>query len=167
MKRVVMTFCVAFIACSLAAATPPPPIPKKPSDSGWAVTMSKVKDKSLLLRVRRGIPDGVQPEKYPRAIEMHWKYTPDSQGMPDAKVAAQIYKLEATIDPIQGDRLGYVMMIVTGSGERTWLWYVSDPKAFGAELNQLLPGHPFPITLNAGANEPDWKTYRAMREKVK
>ena len=48
----------------------------------------------------------------------------------------------------------------------TWLWYVADPKAFGAELNRLIPGHPYPITLNATGKEPDWTTYRAMREKV-
>jgi len=85
---------------------------------------------SLLLRVRKEIPDGVQPEKYPKAIEMHWKYAPDSPGDAGCEVAAQITSSKATIDPIQGDHLGYVMMIVMGAGERTWLWYVADPKAF-------------------------------------
>ena len=99
----------------------------------------------------------MQPAKYPNAVEMHWKYAPDSKGMPPEKVVTQIAKFEATLDPLQGDRVGYLMMIVTGSGERTWLWYAADPKAFAKELNQLIPGHPFPITLNAAAKEPDFR----------
>ena len=86
--------------------------------------------------------------------------------MPAESVDSQIAKFEAAIDPIQGDRAGYLMTIVTGSGERTWLWYVADPKIFASALNRLVPGHPFPITLQAVGKEPDWKTYRALREKM-
>jgi hypothetical protein len=167
MKRIAVAVCAVLIASAVAAAistVPPPKIDKGPNIS-WLISTTKVKDKLLLLKVRNEIPPQVQPAKYPHTIEMHWKYAPDAKGMPAEKVVTQIAKFEAALDPIQGDRIGYLMMIVTGTGERTWLWYVSDPKAFGAALNRLIPGHPFPITLNAAAVEPDWKTYRAMRQK--
>ena len=164
MKRIVVTLCAALIASALVATETP--APAKPANNGWLVTESKQHDKLLLLKVRKEIPSYALPSKYPNAIEMHWKYTPDPLGMPAEKVVTQIAKFEAAVDPIQGDHIGYVMMIVTGSGERTWLWYVAEPRIFAAALNRLIPGHPFPITLNAGANEPDWKTYRAMRQKI-
>jgi Family of unknown function (DUF695) len=165
MKRIAVVLGLALIASSLIAATPAP-VPDKGPNNGWIVTTSKQHDHLLLLKVRAEVPADVQPAKYPNAVEMHWKYVPDSKGMPAEKVITQIAKFEATLDPLQGDRVGYLMMIVTGSGERTWLWYAADPKAFATELNQLIPGHPFPITLNAAAKEPDWKTYRALREKI-
>jgi uncharacterized protein DUF695 len=164
MKRIAVALCAALIASALIAAVPP--TPNRGPNIGWVVTTSKQADKLLLLKVRNEVPPDAQPAKYPNAIEMHWKYAPDATGMPAEKVVTQIAKFEAAVDPIQGDHVGYLMMIVTGKGERTWLWYVSDPKAFAKELNQLIPGHPFPITLTTAAKEPDWKTYRAMREKI-
>jgi len=164
MKRIAVALCTALTASALIAAVPAPP--NRGPNIGWVVTTSKQDDSLLLLKVRNEVPPTVQPAKYPNAIEMHWKYAPDSKGMPAEKVVGQIAKFEAAVDPIQGDHLGYLMMIVTGKGERTWLWYVADPKAFAAELNRLVPGHPYPIALNIAAKEPDWKTYRAMREKI-
>jgi len=168
MKRIAVAVCAALIASAVAAAVPTITAPaNKGPNIGWLVSTTKAgeKDKVLLLKVRNEIPPDVQTAKYSKAIEMHWKYAPDAKGMPAEKVVSQIAKLEAALDPIQGDRIGYLMMVVTGTGERTWLWYVADPKAFGAALNRLIPGHPYPITLNAAAVEPDWKTYRAMRQK--
>jgi hypothetical protein len=164
MKRIAAALGVALIASVLAAATPSI---DKPPNIGWVATITKEQGNLFSVKVRNAIPADAQPAKYPNAIEMHWKYPPDDKGLPSATVLTQIAKLEATLDPIQGDRVAYLMMIVTGNGERTWLWYVADPRAFGAALNRLIPGHPFPITLNATGQEPDWKTYRAMREKVK
>jgi hypothetical protein len=163
MKRIAVAIGAAFITSALVAATP---APAKQTNIGWVATVSKQGNSLLSVKVRNDIPPDAQPAKYPNAIEMHWKYAPDAKGLPSEKVVSQIAKLEATLDPIQGDRVGYLMMIVTGAGERTWLWYVSDPKAFAASLNHLIPGHPFPITLSAAGKDPDWKTYRAMREKV-
>jgi len=164
MKRIAVALGAMLIASALMAAVPPPP--NHGPNIGWVVTTSKKDSDLLLLKVRNEVPPDAQPAKYPNAIEMHWKYTPDDKGMPSPKVVTQIAKFEAAVDPIQGDHLGYLMMIVTGKGERTWLWYVADAKAFAKELNHLIPGHPFPITLNAAAKEPDWKTYREMREKI-
>jgi len=173
MKRIAVALCAALFASALIADTPQPkktpiaaPIDKGPNVS-WLVTFSKQADNLLLLKVRNEVPPDAQPAKFPTAIEMHWKYAPDAKGMPADKVVTQIAKFEAAVDPIQGDHLGYLMMIVTGKGERTWLWYVADPKAFAAELNRLIPGHPYPITLSAGSKEPDWNTYRAMRQKIR
>src|SRR5882672_8190391 len=104
MKRIAVFLCAALIASALIAATPvPAPVPDKGPNNGWIVTTSKQHDQLLLLKVRS---------------EMPAKYAPDSKGMPAEKVVAQIAKFEATLDPIQGDRVGYLMMIVTGSGER-------------------------------------------------
>jgi hypothetical protein len=165
MKRIAVAVCAALIASAVIAATPVTSPVNKGPNIGWLLSTTKAKDQLLLLKVRNEIPPEVQTAKYAHTIEMHWKYAPDAKGMPAEKVVTQIAKFEAAVDPIQGDHVGYLMMVVTGTGERTWLWYVSDPKAFSAALNRLIPGHPFPITINAAAVEPDWKTYRAMRQK--
>jgi hypothetical protein len=164
MKRMAMALGAALIASTLMADTPVPP---KPPNIGWVSTMSTQKGTSLLVSVRNQVPSDVKPAAYPKIVEIHWKYAPDDKGMPANLVITQMARLEAAVDPIQGDRLGYLMMIVTGGGERVWLWYVSDPKAFAADLNRLIPDHPFPITLHAAAIEPDWQTYRLMRDKIK
>jgi Family of unknown function (DUF695) len=164
MKRIAVMLCAMLLASALVAADTP--VPAKPANAGWLVTESKLHDKLLLLKVRNEIPSSAKPAQFPNVIEMHWKYAPDSLGMPAERVVSQIARFEAAVDPIQGDRVGYLMMIVTGNGERTWFWYVADPKIFAAALNRLIPGHPFPITLNAAATEPDWKTYRHLREKI-
>ncbi len=163
MKRIAVALIVATTALAIRAAVP---AISSQSNNGWVVITSKQHDKLLLLKVRKEIPADVHPASYPTAIEMHWKYAPDANGMPAEKVVGQIAKFEAAIGPIEGDRVGYLTMIVTGTGERTWLWYTADPKAFARELNRLLPGHPYPIALNVGAKEADWQTYRAMRTKV-
>jgi len=162
MKRITVALCAALITSALAAVTPA----ANPPNLGWFVAASNKNGKFVVVKVRKEIPADAKPAQYPNLIEMHWKYAPDTQGMPAEIVISQMAKLDAAIDPIQGDHVGYLMMTITGNGERTWIWYVNDPKAFGAELNRLIPGHPFPITLNADASEPDWKTYRDAREKV-
>jgi hypothetical protein len=162
MKRITVALCAALITSALVAATPAANTP----NLGWFVAASNKNGKFVVVKVRKEIPADAKPAQYPNLIEMHWKYAPDTQGMPAEVVILQMAKLDAAIDPIQGDHVGYLMMTITGNGERTWIWYVNDPKAFGAELNRLIPGHPFPITLNADASEPDWKTYRDAREKV-
>jgi hypothetical protein len=164
MKRIAVALCAAFLASALTAATP---ATAKQANGGWVTTISKQQGNLLSVKVRSDVPGDAQPAKYPNAIEMHWKYPPDPKGLPSEKVLSQIAKLEAALDPIQGDKVGYLMMIVTGAGERTWLWYVADPKAFTASLNRLIPGHPFPITLSAAGKDANWTTYRTMREKVK
>jgi hypothetical protein len=164
MKGVPAILCAAIVATTLgapvaAAATPP-------ANFGWLVNESKQNDKPVRWKVRGDIPPGALPAQYPSLIEMHWKYTPDAMGMPAQDVTADLARLEAAIDPIQGDRIAYLMVVVTGNGMRSWLWYAADPKAFASAMNRLIPGHPFPVTLHLGPNEPDWKTYRTMREKV-
>jgi hypothetical protein len=116
MKRIAVALFAALIASALTAATPASvPVPDKGPNNGWIVNTSKQHDHLLLLKVRSEVPADVQPSKYPNALEMHWKYTPDAKGMPSEKVVTQIAKFEATLDPLQGDRVGYLMMIVTGS----------------------------------------------------
>jgi Family of unknown function (DUF695) len=163
MKRIAVALSAALMATSLVAGTP---IPAKGPNLGWVVGSSNKNGQFVVVKVRNEIPPDVKPGQYPNVIEMHWKYSPDAQGMPVEKVVLQMTKLEAAVDPIQGDHVGYLMMVVTGNGERMWVWYVADPKEFGAALNRLIPGHPFPISLNADGSEPDWKTYRAARGKI-
>jgi hypothetical protein len=134
-----------------------------PGNFGWLNYETTKGDKVVRMKVRNEIPPAAMPAQYPNLIEMHWKYAPDAKGMPSPEIMTELARLEAATDPIQGDRVAYVMAVATGNGERTWLWYAGDPKVFAAALNDLLPGHPFPITLHLGAKEPDWKTYRAMR----
>jgi len=163
MKRLIVVACAAVLVQTANAQTA---LEVKPDNLGWIVTTAKRNEKPLLLKVRNEVPAGVQPATYPNVIEMRWKYAPDPNGLPAQNVITDILKFEAAIDPIHGDRAGYLMMIVTGEGERRWLWYVADPKIFAAALNRLVPGHPFPITLEAAGSEPDWKTYRTEREKL-
>jgi hypothetical protein len=134
-----------------------------PGNLGWLTYDTTKGDKVVRMKVRNEIPPAATPAQYPNLVEMHWKYAPDAKGMPPQEVLTELARLEAATDPIQGDRVAYLMMVATGNGERMWLWYAADPKTFTAALNSLIPGHPFPITLRLGAAEPDWKTYRAMR----
>jgi hypothetical protein len=156
MKQIAAILSATLIASTIAAATTPPNL-------GWLKFESKVSDKVLMWKVRNETPPAVSPAQYPNRIEMHWKYTPDAAGMPSPDAEANFARLEAAMDPVQGDHVAYLMMIVTGNGDRTWFWYAGDPKAFAAALNDLLPGHPYPITLHLGGNEPDWKTYQTLR----
>jgi hypothetical protein len=156
----------ALIVTSAAGAdTPAPP---KPPNIGWVAASLKLKnaEKLVLMQVRNEIPSDASPASYPTMVEIHWKFEPDAQGMPPERIATQQDRFQADLDPIQGDHLGYLMMIATGNGERIWVWYVADPKTFGDALNRLIPGHPFPVTVNVAASEPDWKRYRAMRERI-
>lgn len=164
MKQIAAILCATLVSSALAADDL---TIAKPSNLGWLAFDSKKSDKVLRLKVRNEVPPAATPAKYPNPIEMHWKYTPDATGMPAESVTAEFARLEAAIDPIQGDKVAYLMIVATGNGERTWLWYTADPKAFAAALNSLVPGHLYPVTLHLGPAEPDWKTYRAMREKAR
>src|SRR6266851_5395026 len=106
MKRFAVAFGTAFIASVLTAETP---APAKPVNIGWVTTITKLHDNLLSVKVRDNIAADAQPAKYPNAIEMHWKYVPDEKGLPTARVLSQFAKLEADLDPIQGDRIGYLM----------------------------------------------------------
>jgi len=152
------TILASLLFASVAAAA-------TPGNFSWLTYETTKADKVVKMKVRSEIPPGATPAQYPNLIEMHWKYTPGATGMPAPALLTEFARLEAAIDPIQGDRVAYLMIVATGNGDRTWLWYAADPKTFTAALNNLLPGHPFPITLHLAANESDWRTYLATRGK--
>src|SRR5450631_2517124 len=103
MKRIAVALYAALVASALVAAdTPAPP---KPPNIGWLVTQLKMRDKAFFVKVRNEVPESVLPAKYPNAIEVRWKYAPDSLGMPSESVVSEIARFEAAIDPIQGDHL--------------------------------------------------------------
>ena len=59
------------------------------------------------------------------------------------------------------DRLdkGHLVLVVTGSGTKTWNWYVKDLTSWKAEFNEALQNRPiFPISISVEI-QPKWSLF--------
>ncbi|MDE6765284.1 MAG: DUF695 domain-containing protein, partial [Duncaniella sp.] len=96
-------------------------------------------------------------------IEVTWKYTPASDGMPSEEESETMEKVqEALQEVLRKDPVAVLTGIYTGDGSRDWVFYSLSTHIFGKKLNEALEPFPLlPITVYC-ENDPQWEEYDEM-----
>jgi hypothetical protein len=137
---------------------------RKPKDIGgqeqWAIAQGNENNCFILVRYRRETPREANISKYPRLINIYWRYAPiNEKGMPESDDYERMLGLEAELEALETPQLGFLVLSITGNSRKEWVWYVQSDQAFIHALNsQLLGKAPFPIEIEA-SDDKGWSKY--------
>ena len=132
-------------------------------DSGWSIATSEDNGKPLIFRIRNEPPPFVNQSNFPHLLAISWSFGSANNGMPSPEENARMAELEDLLDVgLEGEKVAFLTVAVTGNGVREWQWYASDRDAVMESINKTL-GHldPFPIEISF-QDDPDWQGYNGF-----
>ena len=134
------------------------------SDNQWSVAQAERNGQPLLIRYRSQRPAGVKPASYPCLISATWSYQANEVGLPASEETERMAQFEDAVDDALASVLevspsAYLMVVLTGNGERDWLWYSREEAETMRQVNQALKGHkPYPVQF-AVQQDRTWRAY--------
>jgi hypothetical protein len=130
----------------------------------WNVAQAEKNGKPLLIRYRSQRPDGVERAAFPFLLSATWSYQPDEFGLPSAEEMALMDKFEdALAASLEGSQTAHLMVVLTTSGERDWLWYTCGEDKAMNQVNQALKGHKrYPVEF-AVQKDRAWRAYTQFK----
>jgi hypothetical protein len=130
------------------------------ADDQWSVAQLEKNGKPLLVRYRNERPQGVETVAFPFLLSATWAYQPNEFALPSADEMELMDKFEdALASALETSRTAHLMVILTGNGERDWLWYTSGEAQAMRHVNQALKGHkPYPVQFSV-QKDRGWKAH--------
>jgi hypothetical protein len=113
---------------------------------------------------RDELDEFVRSGKFKERVEITWKYTPESKGMPSDREAEVMENVQETLrKAMEKDKLAILTAVYTGGGEKVWIYYTRTARVFGERLNDaLVPGFEMlPISIYTEL-DPEWEEYIDM-----
>jgi hypothetical protein len=141
---------------------------KMPAEERWLLAKSEEANLPMIYRIRQETPPGIRLQEFPFLVNIHWHYENVlHNGFPPEDVLLRMNELEEHLDQIEADKIGFMVISVTGNCRKEWVWYAADKRIFVEKLNSVLEGlAPFPIGL-ATAEDPAWESYKSLLAEVK
>ena len=134
----------------------------------WFTALAENEDTTYtFISGRAGIEDFIRSGKFKERIEITWKYSADSKGLPaDDKEAELMEEVEERLRlAMEKNKLAILTGIYTGQGQRQWVYIARNTGAFGELLNQTLQVYPqqLPIEIYA-EKDPENLEYKELLE---
>ena len=131
----------------------------------WTSPTISENGNTVIVTGRRDIDEFRNNPKFKIRIEVTFKYTGDSTGMPDYETSLQMEEAHnALVSAFEKDPVAVLTGVYTGDGERNWVFYTLSTNIFGRKLNEALASLPvLPITIYA-ENDPEWNEYSEMKQ---
>ncbi len=133
---------------------------QSPAEDRWSVAQAEKNGKPLLIRFRSERPQGVEPGAFPFLLSATWAYRANEAGLPGPEEMALMDKFEDALQSgLEAAQTAYLMVVLTGAGERDWLWYTCGEAEAMRQVNQALKGHkPYPVEFSV-QKDRGWKAY--------
>jgi hypothetical protein len=124
----------------------------------WFTATGEEEGKPLIFRSR--IKVAIKESDYPNLVTVYWDYEPDDEsGMPSEETNEAQISFENTLESLDSEAFGHLMLVVTGNERKEWYWYVSDVETWMKKFNELLTNHSeYPIEIE-NSFESDWALY--------
>lgn len=144
-----------------------PADPDAPEDTrGWMVVQFfNEEGEPLMARIKQYEADFPR-DRYPHRIDVFWPASEDAEnGVPtQADIDAMAVfenRLCATLEP---DRQSTLSLVITGGGEREWVFHTEDPQEFLSRLSAMPhdEGGRYPIEIQH-EEDPGWALFDAYR----
>ncbi len=129
----------------------------------WTAPAESESGRLIMVTGRKDVEKFRSNPRFGIRIEVTWKYTPASDGMPSEEESETMEKVqEALQEVLRKDPVAVLTGIYTGDGSRDWVFYSLSTHIFGKKLNEALEPFPlFPITVYC-ENDPQWEEYDEM-----
>lgn len=137
----------------------------KLSDKWFTALSENEKGDLITIYGREELEEFVTSGKFKERVEVTWKYTPDTKGLPSDNEAELMENVEIALRKVmEKDKLAILSSVYTGGGERIWVFYTRTSRVFGEKLNDVLKDFELlPISLYVEI-DPEWEEYKDMYE---
>lgn len=129
----------------------------------WTLAMEDVEKKKLIYRIRRTVPEFACKTKFFRLFLTLWEYVPANEvGLPDSDDAARMLEVEHQLKAaFEGQKEGFLAVVVTGDGVREWQWYVRNWDVAMALVDKTLSSEEAFAVVHYSPQEEDrdWSVY--------
>lgn len=135
--------------------------PQSCTDQRWSVAEAQKNGKPLIVRYRSKRPEGVAPANYPFLLSATWSYQPATPaGLPSEQDVELMSRFEDALESaLESSGSAYLMVVLTGNGDRDWLWYSRGKEDSMRQVNRALKGHkPYPVQFSVQP-DPRWRAY--------
>src|SRR4026209_848425 len=107
------------------------------ADDPWSVAQHEKNGKPFVVSYRTERPQGIQTAAFPFLLSATWTYQPDEFGLAAAEGMERMDKIEdALASALETSQTAYLMVILTGNGERDWLWYTTGEEVAMRQVNR-------------------------------
>ncbi|MDE5725771.1 MAG: DUF695 domain-containing protein [Duncaniella sp.] len=129
----------------------------------WTAPAESESGRLIMVTGRKDVEKFRSNPRFGIRIEVTWKYTPASDGMPSEEESETMEQVqEALQEVLRKDPVAVLTGIYTGDGSRDWVFYSLSTHIFGKKLNEALEPFPLlPITVYC-ENDPQWEEYDEM-----
>jgi hypothetical protein len=137
---------------------------QSPADDLWNVAQAEKDGKPLLIRYRAERPQGVEAAAFPFLLSATWPYQANEVRLPVPEEMELMDKFEDALAPaLETSQTAYLMVTLTGNGERDWLWYTCGEAEAMRVVNQALKGHQrYPVQFSVQP-DPSWRAYTQFK----
>ncbi|HRF67946.1 MAG TPA: DUF695 domain-containing protein [Muribaculum sp.] len=131
----------------------------------WTSPTESESGRLVMVTGRRGVEKARESGKYNIRVEITWKYSGNSAGMPDDPTSTLMEAVQnAMTDVFDKDPVAILTGIYTGDNERNWIFYCTSVHIFEKKINLALATFDLlPISIYT-ENDPQWLEYDEMRE---
>ncbi|MFW5427086.1 MAG: DUF695 domain-containing protein [Methylophagaceae bacterium] len=127
---------------------------------GWSVAEGATDEYDFQVRFRRFVEKPPTTE-YNQRLNIFWTMKdPLDTGFANKSELDKLHDFEnRLIDAVENDEFSIMTMVLTGRGEREFVFYTSDPQKFLERLTNM-PQEQEPYPLEIQCNEdPEWEYY--------
>ncbi len=136
----------------------------KLTNEWWTAPAEGENGELIMVTGRRDMQPAIDAGKFNIRVEVTWRYSSDSSGMPSEELAATFEQVHEAFVATFEERKPITIMtgLYTGAGERNWIFYTSSLNIFQNQLNRALADFElFPLEISA-ENDPQWSEYAEM-----
>ena len=109
----------------------------------WSVAQGEKNGRPLMIRFRTERPQDVEPTAFPILLSATWTFQPNEHGLPSSDEMERMDKFEdALATAMEASQTAHLMVVLTGDGDRDWLWYTPSEEQAMRQVNKALRGQP-------------------------
>lgn len=104
--------------------------------------------------------------RMPYLIRVTWRYDALPDGMPEPADAALMGRVSDAFEAtLRKDKAALLVAMITGEGQRDWLFYTGNLNIFNKIFNRALAeiDETVPFEIEA-RSDPEWEEYREIKE---
>ncbi|MBV1776887.1 DUF695 domain-containing protein [Burkholderiaceae bacterium DAT-1] len=133
----------------------------------WTIVEGMDGGRPHLVRFRPRLTEFLGDSRFPKRLQIAWKFVEDESGMPSEMESDAMNQMEDyLVSALESKNSGILALACTSKGFRYWQFYVSPAEDLGITINDALAALPqLPITIEL-SDDPEWNALAELFDSV-
>lgn len=132
----------------------------------WTAPLEGESGRTVIVTARDYMDKMMASGRMPYLIRVAWRYDALPDGMPEPADAALMGRVSDAFEAtLRKDKAALLVAMITGEGQRDWLFYTGNLNIFNKIFNRALAeiDETVPFEIEA-RSDPEWEEYREIKE---